>query len=814
MVWPLWILVIVLFKTIEFGDTQVIYEERGDKNDAIEKLTHKLTSNSVIMHLNKRIFKLEDELRVVKETYSRQEILGLKLLKDGHQNLTVQIANLKTRLTMTFENTKTMVNESFDKFVEKVTNSTIEDKRILQETIDKSERKLSEMVQNSSISMSTLENEITGKLKHVLQDVSKHKSDLQDKIENITTWIQKTDEKLELDELNDNLTTTLLEQKLENLLTEKLTLVDDVASVNKTLTMLKSNVIKTSNALQHQMSELTLNMSSLAEEIIKEQLDMFNFMANNTSNVMANEISLIKFSLNNATNTMNDLFQIRLNESESKLGLTVQNISSFLSTLEIEFKDNIENVRQDFFTDKNDNQELCKKMVNDSALFTLQLIKELEEKYSLSVENVTKTLLDDTNERLNKEELKNNLSLTSFEEKIDIFLDEKITLADDIAKTKLELSLLENRAFEKSKAIQSQILELTSNISSFAEEMKKEQHDLFALMTGNVSKQFANKLSSVMVSLSNMSIRIDNQNQLILQNMSVIEEFLLQAYERQMQLIAFNMSSKITDIESVLFTRLEKQGFETNKTIEHMTHLEDFNEEINTKLNETSNLLINVKSDLQQYRQRMDFMENNQKQLESYTNSTLENIQNTAANISIFKEAVYKTISSQIDGVTVSTRQLNQMTGNIQVLLKKATSFEQLYSSQNTRLSNIETRLSNTASTVTSMNSNLKMRYSGLIRLANGGRTYGRVEVHHNGVWGTVCDDNWDNNDAKVACRMMGLSGGTAKSTAHYGQGTGNIWLDNVDCTGYEPSLFACRHPAIGDHNCNHGEDAGVSCTI
>ena len=43
--------------------------------------------------------------------------------------------------------------------------------------------------------------------------------------------------------------------------------------------------------------------------------------------------------------------------------------------------------------------------------------------------------------------------------------------------------------------------------------------------------------------------------------------------------------------------------------------------------------------------------------------------------------------------------------------------------------------------------------------------------------------------------------------------GTGQIWLDNVNCLGTETGLLTCpRSNALGTHNCNHLEDAGVTC--
>ena len=54
--------------------------------------------------------------------------------------------------------------------------------------------------------------------------------------------------------------------------------------------------------------------------------------------------------------------------------------------------------------------------------------------------------------------------------------------------------------------------------------------------------------------------------------------------------------------------------------------------------------------------------------------------------------------------------------------------------------------------------------------------------------------------------------GATAFSFAFFGQGTGNILLDNLRCTGREIRLVDCPSNGINIHNCVHAEDAGARC--
>ena len=103
--------------------------------------------------------------------------------------------------------------------------------------------------------------------------------------------------------------------------------------------------------------------------------------------------------------------------------------------------------------------------------------------------------------------------------------------------------------------------------------------------------------------------------------------------------------------------------------------------------------------------------------------------------------------------------------------------------------------------------------YTVNLRLVGGvTRNEGRLEIFFKGEWGTICDDSWELQDAKVACIQLGFSGAIAATSGGlFGIGTGPIHFDDVECVGHENDLSICQH--VEDHNCNHIEDAGVVCT-
>ncbi|XP_077090791.1 scavenger receptor cysteine-rich type 1 protein M130-like isoform X2 [Siphateles boraxobius] len=100
------------------------------------------------------------------------------------------------------------------------------------------------------------------------------------------------------------------------------------------------------------------------------------------------------------------------------------------------------------------------------------------------------------------------------------------------------------------------------------------------------------------------------------------------------------------------------------------------------------------------------------------------------------------------------------------------------------------------------------------LRLSGGlGRCSGRLEVYHNAVWGSVCDDLWDISDAQVVCRQLGCGDALrADGNSVFGAGEGVVWLNRVECRGNEIHLWDCPLSLKNHTDCSHKELAGLTC--
>ncbi|XP_072168033.1 scavenger receptor cysteine-rich domain-containing protein DMBT1-like [Diadema setosum] len=103
------------------------------------------------------------------------------------------------------------------------------------------------------------------------------------------------------------------------------------------------------------------------------------------------------------------------------------------------------------------------------------------------------------------------------------------------------------------------------------------------------------------------------------------------------------------------------------------------------------------------------------------------------------------------------------------------------------------------------------------IRLVGGKNAYqGRVEMYVNNEWGTICDTDWDSQEARVACRQLSYGfAASAKTGSFFGPGKGTILAENIGCSGYEGSLVQCnRFDLQANSTCDHTRDAGVICSL
>ena len=97
------------------------------------------------------------------------------------------------------------------------------------------------------------------------------------------------------------------------------------------------------------------------------------------------------------------------------------------------------------------------------------------------------------------------------------------------------------------------------------------------------------------------------------------------------------------------------------------------------------------------------------------------------------------------------------------------------------------------------------------VRLVDGTKqNMGKVEIYYKGQWGALCSDEWDINEAMVVCKSLGYA--KAKKVKMYTLFGEKMWIDSVNCNGYETSLLSCGSFYDGRFHCSSGKAAGVIC--
>ena len=113
------------------------------------------------------------------------------------------------------------------------------------------------------------------------------------------------------------------------------------------------------------------------------------------------------------------------------------------------------------------------------------------------------------------------------------------------------------------------------------------------------------------------------------------------------------------------------------------------------------------------------------------------------------------------------------------------------------------------------------IHFSGMMMKLVGGRdnSEGRLEVNNEKVWGTVCSDGFDRNDANVVCKYLGRPGveevySAADIPNIESAQDSPIWLSDLECTGQENNPFLCSNEVMKHHtNCDHNQDVAIRCS-
>uniref|UniRef100_A0A3P9DAS4 SRCR domain-containing protein n=1 Tax=Maylandia zebra TaxID=106582 RepID=A0A3P9DAS4_9CICH len=108
----------------------------------------------------------------------------------------------------------------------------------------------------------------------------------------------------------------------------------------------------------------------------------------------------------------------------------------------------------------------------------------------------------------------------------------------------------------------------------------------------------------------------------------------------------------------------------------------------------------------------------------------------------------------------------------------------------------------------------LKLTCSDSVRLLNGSSLCsGRLEVKSNQSWSSVCETDFDQQDAEVVCRQLGCGPPSVLQGALYGEVEAPVWSKEFQCGGHESALLDCRSSGSARNSCSPGKAVGLTCS-
>ncbi|XP_030005833.1 CD5 antigen-like [Sphaeramia orbicularis] len=100
------------------------------------------------------------------------------------------------------------------------------------------------------------------------------------------------------------------------------------------------------------------------------------------------------------------------------------------------------------------------------------------------------------------------------------------------------------------------------------------------------------------------------------------------------------------------------------------------------------------------------------------------------------------------------------------------------------------------------------------VRLVNGSSLCsGRLEVQSKQSWSSVCEEDFNHNDAEVVCRELGCGAPSLLQGVLYGVGEAPVWTSKLQCEGNESAVLDCRRSNSSGKTCSTGKATGLACT-